>query len=148
VIERPKTFMEKYGVYLTISLVSIIIIVGAAGAVLLRRRRPVVIEMAEKKKALEAPKTIRLEGLMKTVYSMLSEKKADLDVKKYLEEQNLEDNIIKSVLYEMKTKNNRIDQLIDFSKKQFSKGKPVEEVRETLEKAGWARNIIEIATEE
>lgn len=144
---KEKTFFEKYSWYMIISLSVIVVIVVAGGAVLMKRKMPVVIEIEQKKKLL-APKTSHLESLMKNVYAMLKDNKTELDVQKYLEELNFEDNVIKSIVFEMKTNNNKIDQMISFAKKQFEKEKSVEEVREILENAGWAKNIVRLATEE
>ena len=144
---KPKTFLEKYGWYLLISLSAIVAIVIAGGAVLIKRKMPVVIEIEQRKKLLP-PKTSHLESLMKNVYAMLKDNKTELDVQKYLEDMNFEDNVIKSIVFEMKTKSNKIDQMVSFAKKQFDKEKSVEEVREILENAGWARNIVKLATEE
>jgi len=145
--QQEKTFIEKYGMYILISVVAFIAIVAGGGALLLQRRKPVA-QILETKKILPVPKTSHLESLMQTVNGMLKDNKADLDVSKYLAEMNLEDNIIKSIVFEMKNKDNRIAEVISFTKKAFSQGKSVEEVREILDKNGWARNIVKLATEE
>jgi hypothetical protein len=146
-IAKPKSFMEKYGLYLLISLVAIIAVVVTGGAILLQKKRPVFFEI-ERKKELQIPKASHLENIMKIVYGMLKDNKTELDVSKYLEEMNLEENVIKSIVFEMKAKNNRMDQIIKFARQEFSKGKSVEEVREILESAGWAKNLVQLATEE
>jgi len=144
-VAKEKTFMEKYSLYIIIALVAVIAVIAGGGLILQRKKQ--LLAPAEIKK-LPVPKTSHLESLMNTVYGMLKDSKTKLDVNKYLEEMNLEENVIRSIVFEMKTKNNRIDQLIKFSKQKFAKGKTVEEVREELENAGWATNIVELATEE
>ncbi len=144
-----KTFLEKYGIYMLISLIVVVAVIAGGGLLLVQRRRPIVVEIQEKKmEILAVPKTSRLETMMGTVYGMLKDNKTELDVQKYLEGLELEENIIKSIVFEIKTKNNKIDELVSFSKKQFSRGKSVSEVREILENAGWAKNIVEMATSE
>jgi len=145
---REKTFMEKYSLYIIISLVALVAAISGAGAWMLQKRKSVVIAVEKAKQALPVPKASHLENIMKEIYKMLKEGKTELDVTKYLEELNLEENVIKSIIFEMRTRNNRMDQLISFTKKAFSQGKSVEEVREILEKNGWAKNIIVLATEE
>jgi len=143
---KEGTFFERYSVYLLAAMAAVIACLVGGGAILMRRRKTMapVFQKAEK----VAPKMSHLEQLMEKVYGMLKEKKIEEDIKRVLEELNLDGNVIKSVLFEMNAKDNRLDQLVKYTKQQFDRGKTVEEVRETLQKAGWAKNIVELATEE
>ena len=150
IIVEEESFIGKYGIFIIIALAAVIAATAGGGAVLLRKGKlmPAGKEAQKEAEKLHVPKTSHLEGIMKAVYAMLDEKKTEIDVSKYLEGLNLEENVIKSILFEMKSKNNRIDQLIYFTKKQFSQGKSVEEVRRLLAENDWANNIIILATEE
>ena len=144
---HEKTFFEKYGAMLVIFLTVLVLALISGGAMLFQRKRVIVPAEIRKVEKI-APKMSHMEQLMSKVYGMLKEKKTDEDVRRMLDELNLDDNVIKSILFEMRTKENRLDQLAKYTKLQFEKGKPVDEVRETLEKAGWAKNIVVLATEE
>ncbi|MBW3022826.1 hypothetical protein KY308_01870, partial [Candidatus Woesearchaeota archaeon] len=147
VTEVEPTFFEKYGM-LMILVIIIVAVLVAGGAILLQQKKiPAVVPKKEVKKA-EPPKMSHMQALMSKVYEMLKDKKTDEDVRRMLSAFNLDENIIKSIIYEMRTKDNRIDQLIKYSKFQFNKGKTVDEVKKDLEKAGWAKNIVDLATEE
>lgn len=147
IVEAEKSFMEKYWLPVVISLVVLIAVIAGGGAFIIQKRKPLVVKMQLREKPLPVPKTSNLENLLTAVYGMLKDKSEE-DIKKYLDDLNLEENLIKSITFEMNTKNNKLDELIKFTKRQFNKGKSVREVRDILEEAGWANNIIKLVTEE
>ncbi|MEM4337006.1 MAG: hypothetical protein QXG86_03310, partial [Candidatus Woesearchaeota archaeon] len=148
--EEKEAFLDKYGTMLITFALFLLVSVYVA-TIVLQRKKSLTAKSVEAEKRGEKEETIkisRLEYIMDKVYSMLSQKQTDEDVKKFLEKMNLEDNIIKSIIYEMRTKNNRLDQLIKYIKVQKEKGKSIEDIKKELEKVGWAKNIIKLATEE
>ncbi len=144
-VPEEQSFIEKYFVFIIVML-AVIIAAGAGTTLALIQKKKEAVPGKEEK--VQLPKASHLENIMNSVYSMLKENKTELDVTNYLEGLNLDENVIKSITFEMKKEDNSIDRLIDFVKKKAAQGKSVKEVRKLLSDKGWASNIIELATEE
>jgi len=89
-----------------------------------------------------------LEKIMNQVNDMIKENAPDDEIRMFLEEMGLAENIIKSIIYEARSVNNKLLNLAKYAKKRANAGIPLSQIKSEMMDAGWAENIADLAIKE
>lgn len=89
-----------------------------------------------------------LEKIMKQVDDMVKGNVSDDEIRKFLEEMDLEENIIKSIIYEARSAENKLLKLAEYVKRRAARGFSSSQIKSEIRDVGWAENIAELAVRE
>ncbi len=89
-----------------------------------------------------------LEKIMKQVDDMVKGDAPDDEIRMFLEEMALEENIIKSIIYEARSVENKLLKLADYAKRMVARGISSSQIKSNIMNAGWAENIAGLAVRE